>query len=151
MEKQANRGAYGLMMPAVSTRELIMDECSKAEEYQHLGEMYEIAGKAIAKTLGLPHFRVRARMVQLGYIEATGALNYVDKKLIKPFAFDVESWKSEEHTFVIDTKAVDELKRTCEDFRNIMISRKYIDVDGHVVRNSPKYVIPWKNGTVLTD
>ncbi len=151
MEKQANRGAYGLMMPAVNTRELIQEECSKAKGCLHFGEMYEIAGKAIAKTLSLPHFRVRARMIQLGYIEAKGALNYADKKLIKPFAFDVESWKSEEYTFVIDTKTVDELKRTSEDFRNIMINRKYIYVDGHIVRNAPKYVIPWKSGTILTE
>ena len=34
MEKQANRGAYGLMMPATPTREMIHDECEKAEGYK---------------------------------------------------------------------------------------------------------------------
>ncbi|MBR1432334.1 hypothetical protein [Ruminococcus sp.] len=151
MEKQVNRGAYGLMMPATDTAAMIVKERDKAENCRHDGERYETAGKAMAKTLGLAHFRIRARMIQLGFIEAKGALNYADKFLIQPFAFDIESWKSEEHTFVIDRKTVTALCRTNEELAALMKERKYIYVDGHIVRNLPKYVIPWNNGTVLSD
>ncbi|MBO6228996.1 MAG: hypothetical protein J6O50_00385 [Ruminiclostridium sp.] len=151
MEKQANRGAYGLMMPAAATRKMIVKERDKAENCRHNGERYEAAGKSMAKTLCLPYFRIRARMIQLGFMEAKGALNFADKKLIKPFAFDIEAWKAEEHTFIIDWKTVDELRRTSKDFQIIMANRRYIYVDGHVVRNEPKYVNCWKNGYTLTE
>ena len=53
MEKQANRGAYGLMMPAAATRKMIVKERDKAENCRHNGERYEAAGKEMAKTLCL--------------------------------------------------------------------------------------------------
>jgi hypothetical protein len=81
MEKQANRGAYGLLLPASTTQELIAAACERAARCCHAGEKYEIAGKIIAKDLSLPHFRVRARMIQLGHVAAKGALNYVEKNL----------------------------------------------------------------------
>ena len=52
-------------------------------------EKMEIVGKALSRELGYPHFRIKPRMIQLGYIEARGALNYDDNhKLIQPFAFN---------------------------------------------------------------
>lgn len=46
--------------------------------------------------------RIRTRMVQLGHLDAKGALNYVDKSKIEPFAFDHEAWSDSDHTFIID-------------------------------------------------
>ena len=91
MEKQANRGASALMMPASDTRSRILEESIKAQETirknmgrpsRHLGELYEEVGKQLSKKLGVPHFRIRARFIQLGYVEAKGSLNYVEKKLM---------------------------------------------------------------------
>ena len=140
MEKQANRGAYGLMLPATYTRELISLECEKAKNSQHAGERFQIAGKAISRQLDIPHFRIRARMIQLGNVQAKGSLNYVERKLIKPFAFDLESLREEQHTFVIDQHTANTLYRENEDFRAVMDSGKYIYADGHIVRNDPKFV-----------
>ncbi len=150
MEKQANRGAYGLLLPASSTQELIASACERAARYRHAGEKYEIAGKLIAKDLSLPHFRVRARMVQLGHIEAKGSLNYVEKKLIQPFAFDIEAWREEQHTFVIDRDTVTALMRENEDFRAVMQSGSYTYADGHVVRDDPRFVRTQNDRPVLT-
>lgn len=41
MEKQANRGAYGLMMPATSTEELINATCAQIKNARHIGDLYE--------------------------------------------------------------------------------------------------------------
>ena len=150
MEKQANRGAYGLLLPVSSTQELIASACERAARYRHAGEKYEIAGKLIAKDLGLPHFRVRARMIQLGHIEAKGSLNYVEKKLIQPFAFDTEAWREEQHTFVIDRNTVSALMRENEDFRVVMQSGRYIYADGHVVRGDPQFVRTQNDRPILT-
>lgn len=152
MEKQANRGAYGLMMPETHTRELIRTECRNAENYRHVGEKFELAGIAIGKTLHLPHFRIRARMVQLGNIEAKGALNYIRKDKIEPFAFDRDSWREEQHTFVIDELTVNALRRTNPDFEQVMKSGRFVYADGHVILNDPKYVKRGKDDKfALTD
>ena len=103
MEKQANRGAYGLMMPMRFMRGLMAEKSAeRSVRYAHEGEKYEQIGLAIAEELGLPHFRVRARMIQLGHIHAKGALNYVDRYRIQPYSFDEESLRQSEHTFNID-------------------------------------------------
>ena len=70
--------------------------------YAHEGEKYEQIGLAIAEEYHIPHFRLRARMIQLGHIHAKGALNYVDRVRIQPYSFDEESLRQSEHTFNID-------------------------------------------------
>lgn len=151
MEKQANRGAYGLLMPASSTEKMIKHEVDKVVRFRHIGDKYELAGKAMAKELSLPHFRVRARMIQLGHIQAKGALNYADKKLIQPFAFDSDSLREEQHTYVIDQETVSSLCRESDFFCAIMQSKKYIYADGHVVRNDPRFVHMVCERLMLTD
>ena len=151
MEKQANRGAYGLLLPASTTQELIAAACERAACYRHAGEKYEIAGKIIAKDLSLPHFRVRARMIQLGHVAAKGALNYVEKKLIQPFAFDIEAWREEQHTFVIERDTVTALMRESEDFNSVMRCGSYTYADGHVVRDDPRFVKTKNDRLILTE
>ena len=151
MEKQADRGAFGLALPATATQEAIREACNRVKHYRHAGEKYQIAGKALAREFGLPHFRIRARMIQLGHIEAKGALNYAEKKLIQPFAFDTEAWREEQHTFVVDRDTVSALMRQNDDFRAVMQSRSYIYADGHVVRNDPRFVKSARDQFVLTD
>ena len=43
IEKQANRGGYGLMMPATDTRKQIAELCRKVHGYRHAGEKFEPA------------------------------------------------------------------------------------------------------------
>lgn len=151
MEKQANRGAYGLMMPATYTSRQIAEEAKKVKEYRHYGEQLEIVGKALSTKLGLPHFRVRARMIQLGNVHAKGSLNYVERKLIQPFAFDIDAWREDQHTFVVDRGTVNLLYRTNDDFRAIMDTGHYVYADGHVVRNTPRFVRREGDDLLLTD
>ncbi|MBR4538467.1 MAG: hypothetical protein IKO52_06435 [Clostridia bacterium] len=140
MEVQANRGAYGLMLPAAHTEAMIRDELDKIKRFRHPGDKYEIAGTEIARKLNLPNFRVRARMIQLGHIFAKGALNKVGGSYINPFCFDLDAWRSEEHTYVIDERTVKAIYEKSKDFRSFIDSGKYIYADGHVVRNTPDCV-----------
>ena len=140
MEIQANRGAYGLMLPAAHTEAMIREELDKIKRFRHPGDKYEVAGKEIARKLALPNFRVRARMIQLGHIFAKGALNKVDGAYIDPFCFDLDSWREEEHTYVIDERTVKAIYEKSKDFRSFIDSGKYIYADGHVVRNTPECV-----------
>ena len=151
MEKQATRGAYGLMMPESTTRPMILQTCREAGSCRHDGEKYDRAGKHMAWQLMLPEFRVRARMIQLGHIQAKGAMNYADKRPVEPFAFDPESWRDDQHTFVIDLSTTEYLMSCNQDFRRLITSGRYIYADGHVVRNTPKYVQRKNFRLLLTD
>jgi malonyl CoA-acyl carrier protein transacylase len=90
----------------------IAELCRKAHGYRHAGEKFERVGKELAKNLHMPHFRIRARLIQLGNIEAKGALNYVARELIEPFAFNTDSWREEQHTFVVDEATVKPCSKT---------------------------------------
>ena len=151
MEKQANRGAYGLMMPESTTRQMIREECRNAGACRHAGEVYDIAGKSMAWDLMIPNFRVRTRMIQLGHIQAKGAMNYADNRPVEPFAFDPEAWRDDQHTFVIDRATTDYLMTGNKDFRKLLTSGRYIYADGHVVRNTPRYVHMKDSRHLLTD
>ena len=150
MEKQANRGAYGLMMPLRFMRDLMAEKCKKLKPYAHAGEKYEQIGLAIAEELHLPHFRVRARMIQLGHIHAKGALNYIDRSRIQPYSFDADSLRQEEHTFNIDRITAASLYEKNADFRKVLDSGKFVYADGHFVRNEPRFVEQTPNSLMLT-
>ena len=126
MEKQANRCAYGLMLPATFMREIMAEKCSTLKSYAHEGEKYEQIGLAIADELHISHFRLRARMIQLGHIYAKGALNYVDKTRIQPYSFDSDSLRQSEHTFNIDRGTAGSLYEKDPDFRKLLDSGKFI-------------------------
>lgn len=151
MENQANRGAFGLMMPIKDTQHRIYQEMASVRSYRHLGELYDIVGIALCRTLELPRFRIRARMIQLGHIEAVGAMNYVDYKRVRPFAFDKENFLVEEHVFTISEFMLKNLCYTNGELRKLINSGKYIYAGGHVVRNLPNYVTKVSGEYELTD
>ena len=148
MEYQANRGALALWMPAENMRRLITEEIKKAvmekrqkgESFRHEGQLLQEVGIRLSMVLHVPHFRIRTRFIQLGYIEAKGALNYVDKRMIEPFACDPEAWKEIHHTYILDWKSLCKIMMHSEDFRILMNSGEYVYADGHVVKNKPRYV-----------
>ena len=151
VEKQADRGAFALMMPRSQTNAMIEDFGHQAIGCRHAGEKYEMIGMSIVKELSLPQFRVRSRMVQLGYIEAKGCLNWADNHKLDPFSFKAEAVEDPRVTFVIDSKTLNNLAFNNAEFRNIMNSGRYIHVDGHVVRNDPKFVRNTNSGLRLTN
>ena len=151
MEKQADRGAYGLLLPAGWTRQTIAEECSKVKEYKHIGDLLDQAGRIICTRYGIANFRLRARMIQLGHIEAKGALNWLGGKIrIDPFAFDPEAWRRTEETFIIDKFAAGRLYETSEEFREVFDTGKFIWADGHIARNDPRFVRETVYGPMLT-
>ena len=151
MENQANRGAFGLMMPISDMQERIYAEMRSVRCYRHKGELYDIIGRRLYKAFELPEFRIRARMIQLGHIEAVGAMNYVDSKRVRPFAFDKEHFLVEEHVFVLSEFMLKKICDTNSELRKLIYSEKYIYAGGHVVRNLPKYVKRTSREYELTD
>ena len=152
MEKQADRGAYGLMMPVTHTKQLIEGEIRNVTSYKNAGDKFEKIGFSLGRRLKLPHFRIRPRMIQLGYTEAKGALNYVavDKKIC-PFAFDPEAWRESDISYVIDRGTVKKLCKESRELDFLISEGRYIYADGHVVRNTPRFVKNEYGKDLLTD
>ena len=140
MENQANRGAYGLMMPSTHTEKMIVVECRKAQNYQNEGEKYEIAAKAMSDILCLPDFHIKTRMIQLGHAEARGCLNRVGRERIEPYSFRRESWKDDSVTFNVEPQTVNLLRKKNAELDQLFTSGKYVYANGHVIKNDPRYV-----------
>ena len=151
VEKQADRGAFALMMPRSETSEMIDSIGSQTANYKHAGEKYETIGMSIVRELSLPQFRVRSRMVQLGHLEAKGCLNWADNHKLEPFAFSKEAYEDPRITFIIDRNTLTNLCYNNPELRKIMDSKRYVHVDGHVVKNDPQFVQNSRNGLCLTE
>lgn len=157
MEWQARRGSFGLMMPLSVMRPMIMRLSEEMRNSQlHAGERLDRIARSIAAERDWPRFRVRARLIQMGYVEAKGTLNYVDGKYIAPFAFSRANGDGK-HSFVIDRTGVFMLYSQDEAFRKLLQSGQYVFADGHLCRNDQRYVgrsfagmklTPWANAHV---
>ena len=151
MEKQANRGAHAFMMPITWMREEVAKERRLVKQYRHLGELYDIIGREICKKNNIANFRLRARLIQMGCIEAKGALNWLYGGFrVPPFAFEREACEKVEETFIIDKYTAGRLYEKNEAFRKIIDTGKFIWASGHIVRNDPRYVQETAENNMLT-
>lgn len=155
MEWQARRGSFGLMMP-LSLMKPMIQQLSEPLSYSqyHMGKKFDMIARSISEKRDWPRFRVRARLIQMGYTAAKGALNYVDGAYIEPFAFSRDKGAGP-YSFVIDRESVIVLYQADASFRSLLRSGAYVYVDGHLCKNAPRYVrqdmhrlTPWANAHV---
>ena len=150
MEWQARRGSFGLMMPLCMMEPLVDTmRIERVNNGQHPGKKFDSIARTIARDYKLPKFRVKARLLQMGYIAAKGALNYVDGRYIEPFAFSAENG-SGNNSFVIDRKSAFAIYQENGAFRKQIQSGRYVYADGHICMNDSKYVCETNNGLMLT-
>ncbi len=151
MEKQANRGAYGFLLPIAWMREKIAEEYANVTSYRHAGDLFDIIGRKLCAKNKIANFRMRARMIQMGIIEAKGSLNWLSGGIrVEPFAFDVKSCEKIEETFIIDKYRSGCLYEKNEAFRKTFNTGKFVWADGHIVRNDSRFVRDTSKGLMLT-
>lgn len=150
MEWQARRGSFGLMMPQSLLRPMITRLAARLQGSPlHAGRRFDWIARSIAAAQGWPRFRVRARLIQLGHVEARGALNYVDGAYIEPFAFNREKGEGA-CSFVIDRRSVLALYAGDSDFRRLIRSGRYVYADGHICLGGEEYIRQGPAGLKLT-
>ena len=158
MEKQASRGAYGLMLPITWMRGVVSRACASVQEYRHAGELFELAGRKICAKYRFANYQMRARLIQMGFIAAKGSLNWLPGRLhVQPFAFDLDSCRRVEETFLIQKAEAGWLYETDENYRKIIDTGDFMYADGHIVRRGSRFVreedhryllTPWANAHV---
>lgn len=157
MEKQAKRGAFGLDMPRDATLRLIEDGERRIRDFKNGGDRYEKIGAEIMRAYKEPDFFVRARMIQLGRVQAYGSFNWADKKRIEAYGFSATAFEDyiaddeEVITYRVDHCDVNRISKENENLRKLIENRTYIYVPGHVVFNDARFVHYVNGEWKLTD
>ena len=155
LEWEAREGARMLMMPETIVQPMIARRRKEIRWTRHAGEIHQSIIMSLAEELNVARYQVKLRLLQLGYWQARGALNYIvgpdgTGKYIRPFMFSRESCPSSAYTFVITSEASFELYKENESYRARIDSGRYVYVDGHVCINDPEYVRQGKTGPYMT-
>ena len=135
LEFQAVHGSFAVWMPTPFMKKQIETRAAQAAG-MHPGAMYECICMGIANEYKIPPFRVRARIVRMGQIEARGACNYLDDHFIQPFSFQHDKG-SGDYTFFISREQFAKNYFQDKEFRKLIDSREFMYVDGHVCINDP--------------
>lgn len=157
LEWEAKQGSRALMMPESIMRPMIERyEVEERKIHGHAGYVMQGIGRSISKEMGVPKYLVRGRMIQLGYWQAQGALNYIqtrklEGRYITPFMFSRESCPTTSHTFVISPEESFRLYEKNEEYRERLDSGDYVYVEGHLCLNDPAYIIQTTHGPQMTD
>ncbi len=157
LEWEAKRGSFALMFPrCVSLPQFRQLELEEQHELRHIGCALENVCRLLSGEWGVPKYLIRSRMLHLGFWQAQGALNYVQKSVdkgyyIRPFMFDRESCPGTAHTFVIDPLEALHLYERNAEYRARIDTGNYVYVDGHVCLNDPRYVIQGTSGPRMTE
>ena len=135
------------MMPESVLRPMIEQYKEGAKEgCDHAGRVYETVAYAISEAMDVPKYLVRGRMIQLGYWQVQGALNYIQispasGRYIASFIFSCESCPTTAHTFVISPEDSFKLYEANVDLRACIDTSNYVYVEEHICLNDPAYVI----------
>ena len=141
MEWQAHVGSQCLLMPRTRLCKRLREELADVKPTgRHIGYPLQAIGRALAREYGVRNYQMRNRMIQLGYVVAKGALNFVDNNYIEPFAFSTDECRGN-RTFVIRPKEVLEEYVRNEAFRELLDTGRYVYADGHICVNDPAYVV----------
>ena len=77
LEWEAREGARMLMLPTEIIQPLIRSRRQELKWTKHMGELYQGIIFGVAEDLNAARYHVRQRLLQLGYWQARGALNYI--------------------------------------------------------------------------
>ena len=146
MEWQANGVAPYILMPEKTAKIKIQQLIEKHQINLNSCEGNKIENliSELADFYGLSKQAAKMRMLEMGYVHVDGAYTYVNGKYIRPFSF-ASSSMSNNQSF---TKSASDLfKAYClnKEFREVIDSRKFIYLEGHLCLNDKKY-IQRKNG-----
>lgn len=149
MEMQANILAPCLLMPKRTFIDKLKELINKYEEKNILPIDYiEDLIKELSDFFNVTIYAVRKRMIDLNYLIAFGAFNYVDNNYVKPYIFNNELEKDE--TYVISFEKYNDLLNKDNSLFINILSGALIFVDNHIVLNNSKYIEVKDDRLVLT-
>ncbi len=152
MEWQSNRATPRIRMPARTTETKIEELLSQyRKRYPGISSprLYTKVIYALSAFYGVSKQSAKKRMIELGYHDAQGVLNYVNGKYAIDYSFSVGSLRNNQ-TFTIGLDAAITLYQRDKAFRECINSGLYQYVDDHFCRSSAKYIYRRDNNLHLT-
>jgi len=152
MERQANAITPRIQMPIAGFKRHVSDLIAK---YKAMGMDYLDSMDPIIREISTDYnvslTAAKIRMIDAGFHDAAGTLNYIDERYVAP-----HSWKKgaieRNQTF-----SIGEIDATLQSFFNLGLrekveSGKYEYIDAHFILRSPLYIaVDEKGNHVLTD
>jgi len=150
MEWQANSLAPRILMPYTTFKqkadEIITQYNSKGQINITSDVIYDLAS-----FFGVSAQSAKIRLVETGYKNAIGILEYVDNRYVKGYSFEDDSIKKNQ-TFSIPIKDALKQYTSNPDFKRVINSGNFIYIDSHYCINAPQYLLQNEYGVLeMTD
>ena len=148
IEWQAREIALSVQMPATTTKIKTNELLQKYEARGSCSDrawVFECVVKELAEFYGMSRHQARRRMIDLGYEEAQGVLNYVNGSYVPAFSFG-SGKLGRYQTFTIGFEdMVAEYTRNVK-FREVLDLGQFLYVEGHLCLNHEKFVREGRSG-----
>ena len=148
IEWQAREITRCIQMPASTTRIKVNELLRKYEARGFCSDrawFFECVVKELAEFYGVSRHQARRRMIDLGYEEAQGVLNYVNGAYVPAFSFGSGKLGRYQTYTISFEDMVAEYTRNAK-FREVLDLGHFVYVEGHLCLNHPKYVRQGRNG-----
>jgi hypothetical protein len=147
IENQAVHMTYRVRLPLNHTSYIASAFYDRYRKLTDAEAMEKVVGD-LADYFGISKTAARNRMKDVGYDTARGKNQKANGDPVSGYLVGKEVYNDQ--TYIIDLSDMVEEYQRNEDFRKIIDSGNYVYAEGHICRNSPKYLVELPTGTALT-
>lgn len=137
METQATSIPRFIQMPEEQTTEVIVSYLGRYEGEPDWNDYRGLINLVKGK-FGVTRNTAKKRIAELGWPEVRGVYVYNISRYVEDY--DVEYDFPDDYTYTLSLRQVADVYVSCESFADLIRTKKFTYVDGHVVINSDKYV-----------
>ena len=137
METQANAIPRFIQMPEEQASDVILNFFEKLPGEPDWDDYRELIDLVKWK-FGVSRNAAKKRIIELGWPEVRGVYVYNTTGYVEDY--DVELRFPDDYTYTLSFRHISDVFASCETFAELVRSKKFIYLDGHVVINSDKYI-----------
>ncbi len=137
METQANAIPRFIQMPEEQASEVILNFFEKLPGEPDWDDYRELIDFVKWK-FGVSRNAAKKRIIELGWPEVRGVYVYNTTGYVEDY--DVELRFPDDYTYTLSFSHISDVFASCETFAELVRSKKFIYLDGHVVINCDRYI-----------
>lgn len=137
METQANAIPRFIQMPEEQASEVILNFFERLPGEPDWDDYRELIDLVKWK-FGVSRNAAKKRIIELGWPEVRGVYVYNTAGYVEDY--DVELRFPDDYTYTLSFRHISDVFASCETFAELVRSKKFIYLDGHVVINSDRYI-----------
>lgn len=137
METQANAIPRFIQMPEEQASDVILNFFERLPGEPDWDDYRELIDLVKWK-FGVSRNAAKKRIIELGWPEVRGVYVYNTTGYVEDY--DVELRFPQDYTYTLSFRQISDVFASCETFAELVRSKKFIYLDGHVVINSDRYI-----------